>query len=514
MKWLMQEQFFGNIFRLSLMFLIFVFVASVLFFRIPYVPIAITIVIMIVVSFRNPFIGLRAVFLELFLNAHGHILSIQTPIVPFSLRMAVFVGFFIGYIGYLIHHKTRPQFQGKQVIIFLPLIFGVLFGILNGMFSQNPMDAFNDANAYFFLLYLIPIFSLSWDAKEKNALLQVLCAGALWNIFASLIILYVFTHFGEETLRAIYTLLRNMRLAEITQLDGSMYRVFMQTQLIPIAFGAFCLALLSIIKAKRDRLFICLVLSFVHAVAVLSFSRSFWIALVVTGSVLIACLFNFYGRTIRWSSLVGWTFLSGIISVFIQVSVIFFPIPSQRALRDDFTNAFRIRTESEDAAISSRWKLLKPMQEKITQNPFVGSGFGTKVMFATDDPRIRQIQKDGSLSTYAMEWGWLELWLKMGVLGPIGFLFIYFSFVKTFWIYKQTEQSWLGIGGIGALTFLFVTHIFSPYLNHPLGLGLILFLFIFLPEGTKVVVQAYPHILKETPLQTKQACPLVESEQS
>jgi len=100
---------------------------------------------------------------------------------------------------------------------------------------------------------------------------------------------------------------------------------------------------------------------------------------------------------------------------------------------------------------------------------------------------VRAINPDGMWTTTSMEWGWFELWIKMGILGPIGFLYAGYQLTKRFWVYTSTQQAWLGYGLIAGLIFIFGTHFFSPYLNHPIGLGYLLFLIPFLPVEKEVL---------------------------
>ena len=102
--------------------------------------------------------------------------------------------------------------------------------------------------------------------------------------------------------------------------------------------------------------------------------------------------------------------------------------------------------------------------------------------FETDDTRVRAISPDGTWTTSSMEWGWLELWIKMGILGPIAFLWIAYELIKHLWAYTKSDQAWLGYALVTGLIFLYGTHFFSPYLNHPIGLGYLLFLIPFLPN--------------------------------
>jgi hypothetical protein len=123
------------------------------------------------------------------------------------------------------------------------------------------------------------------------------------------------------------------------------------------------------------------------------------------------------------------------------------------------------------------------MWQKIQQAPILGNGFGASVTFTTDDPRARAIYTDGTWTTTSMEWGWLEIWMKMGILGPIGFLVLFFAFVRSALLYRAIEHTWMGTWILASLVFLFATHFFSPYLNHPIGLGTILLFWIFLPSN-------------------------------
>ena len=142
------------------------------------------------------------------------------------------------------------------------------------------------------------------------------------------------------------------------------------------------------------------------------------------------------------------------------------------------------------------------MVSTILEHPIEGSGFGTAVTFISDDPRVREISEDGSWSTVSMEWGWLEIWIKMGILAPLGFLYLFYMMTKRLLAYAWTDQAWLGIGLLSGLVFLYATHFFSPYLNHPIGLGFILFCIPFLPNKQKVAAQETETI--NVTLQTKQ----------
>jgi O-antigen ligase len=235
------------------------------------------------------------------------------------------------------------------------------------------------------------------------------------------------------------------------------------------------------------------------ATVFLSLSRSFWLAGIVGALVCVALvLFRARIPARTFFAGVGRGVFAKLAAALLLLIVLFFPYPHYRSgTFGGFASLFSSRTtDTADAAIDSRWKLLGPMREMISRAPILGYGFGQKVTFTTDDPRIRAQRPDGHYETFSLEWGWLELWLKMGLLGPLAFLFLFFRLAKGFFRETDGPQRWLAVGFLSALAMLAATHVFSPYLNHPIGLGFLLFAVAFLPEtkpspgkGTKVPVE-------------------------
>lgn len=433
---------------------------------------------------KEPMLGLLAVFLELFSNAHGHLISVDF-FFPISLRMLFFVGFFVGFAIHLARTKQRPFLHKQGLILLTPLVVAVVFGVWQGWMLQDPRQVFQDANAYLFLLYAIPILSIHWTAKHRYLLLQMLAAGTVWNILLSFGILYVFTHTGKEIVRVIYIVLRDMRLAEMTDLGSGVYRIFLQSQffVFPFFFLLVCLFMQSHLRTEKR--FLTVLFAPIMSIILLSLSRSFWIGLMGAGIVLGGWIIQQRTPRSQWLSFFFHGGSAVLLSVLLLVAVSLFPFPPQRIDRADLTEALRTRVQS-DVAVSSRWALLEPMMDRIAQHPILGSGFGAEVSFISEDPRVRESNPDGVWSTYAMEWGWLELWIKMGIFGPLAFLFYITQAIRALFDNQKPDQQWIGAGLAAGLIFLSLTHLFSPYLNHPIGLGFLLFVLAFLPQ-TRIV---------------------------
>lgn len=433
--------------------------------------------------------ALLLVFIELFSNPHGILLSHNIGGFSLTLRMSIFVGVMLGWGIGVLTKRYRLEHKRETAKIFYLLMLAAALGLIVGVLSRDPAVVFGDGNAYLYLFYLLPILSVEWTMIRRGELLQVLAAGAVWISALSLILLYIFTHFGESVLQVSYYFFRDLRIAEITSLGNGIYRVFIQSQVFTIIFG---LVLIAFTVFTNDRRRLVILESLMIATVILALSRSFWVGVIPAFVFLLILLWKQLTPSIKQIfRFTKASLLCVSLSVVIIAGVILFPIPSQDLTGSDLALTLKERTtDSDDVAITSRWKLLTPMVNKIFENPLTGHGFGATVTFVTDDPRVREIHHDGSWTTSSMEWGWLELWIKMGILGPAAFLYAAYELLKRLWAYRWTDQAWLGFGLMSGFVFIFATHFFSPYLNHPIGLGYLLFLVPFLPtkKPAEVVV--------------------------
>jgi O-antigen ligase len=133
---------------------------------------------------------------------------------------------------------------------------------------------------------------------------------------------------------------------------------------------------------------------------------------------------------------------------------------------------FGSRGSTTDAAAESRWNLLPVLVSKIKERPMLGSGFGATVTYPSKDPRILAQNPDGMYTTSAFEWGWLDHWIKFGILGIPFMAWLLVSIAMRIW--KLDEEKWLRAGFVASIVGMAALHVFTPYLNHPLGFGFLL----------------------------------------
>ncbi|MBI4435412.1 O-antigen ligase family protein, partial [Candidatus Uhrbacteria bacterium] len=360
-------------------------------------------------AFKKLDYALYLVFIELFSNPHGALLLADVGGFAVSMRMAIFGGVMLGWgIGYLAR-RYRPELKDGRAQIFLFVALAAALGFIIGVLSRDPVSVFKDGNAYLYLFYLLPILSVAWNHKHRHDLLQILAAGAIWAAAISFTILYIFTHFWVALLTPLYELVRDLRIAEVTDVGNGVYRVFVQSQMFTAIFGWFVLALTLTGEKRRWLMGLGAI---IIAIVLLALSRSFWVGLMPALLFIVVMLYKTarprLNAILRFT---GLSVLTAALGVALLFAIALFPVPDPSLAGGSLFDSLKDRTtETGDAGISSRWKLLSPMINEILASPLTGHGFGKAVTFETDDPRIRAISPDGTWSTTSMEWGWFELW--------------------------------------------------------------------------------------------------------
>ena len=455
----------GSILELPLLFLVVLFCSFLAWRRLP-------MAIFVAIS-------------EIMVGSHGHLLEASVSGFPLSLRSAIFVGVMSGWGIGLLARRYTPKFIWSRDLPWLVLFLAVNIGFVIGVGQHEFAKVFDDMNGYLTIGYLLPVISIIWDSKTKRQLLQVFAGSVAWISVMTLSLSFIFNHFPGKLLDPVYKFVRDSRLAEVTLQvyePNYFYRVFMPSQLfVVIACVVFLAMMLTLWRKERLPWSIKFAFIGAGATGLLSLSRSFALGF-IAGAVIIGLLALIIYR--REFKLIVWrTVLSVILAlgaILLAVSTVIFPLPT----RPDLTEAAFYKTSSSvgrSAGVASRWQLLDPLMAEIAKSPMLGSGFGTEVTYQSVDPRIIAETGDGKYTTFRFEWGYQDLWLKMGLLGLIAYLAYLVCISRAvIWTITAKENIWLPLGLGAGLIVLFVTHVFSPYLNHPIGIGYMIFILPFL----------------------------------
>ncbi len=424
------------------------------------------------VSIVRPEVALSALILEFLVGSKGAFFKLGADAQAdggHSLRVLMFVAFILGWLIWSLRFKTwktwPTHLKGRRIYFWLAV--GVIHAILIGWWNGN-VFLWADANAWVVWVLLLPALDLAQNRREKlkQVLYPAILVGLFWLPMKTLELLYDFSHGWFSVGGPVYLWIRRTGVGEITAMGEGAYRIFLQSQIYAIPVVIAVIAWLSFSRDQRlprwaKGLF---VLSFAEVIA--SLSRSFWIGL---AAGLLFLGINLLRRK-TWPPVQNIKILLGGsgLGVCLVIATVLFPWPAIQPAA--LWQMFAGRVQTNEAAGVSRWQLLPVLWQKIQEHPLRGSGFGATVTYQSQDPRAVQMT-GGKVTTYAFEWGWLDQWIKFGVFGVLLLCGLLGSLLRRVWLSQLPE--WMKVAIVTSVVSLAVIHIFTPYINHPLGILLI-----------------------------------------
>ena len=453
--------------------------------------------------------GLLILLAELFIGSKGYLFSYDYGGTLISLRMALFLVVMSAWLGKVvldwIDVSKAPKIElepwmkrgnAKSIYFYYSLLFlAIAWGLINGYLRHNGFEnLFFDFNGWVYFGIVFPfayVFKQNAESLEKflKNIFTVFTAAISWLSLKTLALFFIFSHEFSRTAEVIYQWVRVSGVGEITPTGGGFSRIFIQSQvyvvigmLVFAATGFYLLLQRQENNKTRKQQRKIIVLNYVGvifctATTLISLSRSFWVGLAV--ALLFFCFFVLLFFYREWKKLL----LHGMLLITVAalgfalvVGIAAFPYPSPGIFNAEvFTN--RISKLSGEAAVASRWNLLPILFSKIKKAPIFGEGFGAQVTYITQDPRILQQNPSGEYTTYAFEWGYLDIWLKLGLVGLLLYMVllvkIFVDGLKRLKLQASRLQKLTTIALLSGLAMLVVTNMFTPYLNHPLGIGYI-----------------------------------------
>ncbi|MFA6603519.1 MAG: O-antigen ligase family protein [Patescibacteria group bacterium] len=396
---------------------------------------------------------------------------------------------------------------------YLALLAVFAASAVNGILRGNQFDdVFFDANGYAYFA-LFPLFIEQLRDRELPARIAGLLAAAVTtSIIKALAVLYFFSHRIFVVASPLYTWVRDTRVGEITIMTGDFYRIFFQSFVFSLAaiFGLLLFAAAAGKEKDSGRTESLILGVFAATGLVMSLSRSFWFGGFVAVIALAILLARLRLPTAFWKRLALISAGTAIAAVALIVAVYSIPFPRKGA--DVAWASFlggRAFSVSGEAAANSRWVLLPELMKAGLRHPFAGSGFGTTVTYTTSDPRLLSTNPTGAYTTFAFEWGYHDLWIKFGLLGLA---------VYGWWLWRimrllaapldrtvqeavpdevQQKTALLAVALLTAMAAILATNVFSPYLNHPLGIGILMLLAGFGAQNSQKSISADAEIRPE-----------------
>ena len=486
---------FSKIFRLSLLLIFLAELLSLFGFLLPGFNTAAfggILVLVLILSIIKLDYGVYIALAELFIGSKGYLFALSAGGLTISIRIGIWLVVLSVWLARLLLNIVRNERQKSQPLFvylskqnflayFVILFIFIAWGLINGFLSHNNFsNIFFDANGWLYFAYLFPLYSIFKNNAERQLKIiwRIFLAACAWLSLKTFVLLFIFSHNSSGLARIIYHWVRDTGVGEITFVSGGFYRVFFQSHIYVLA--AFFIILLFIIKDyekikqvnKKIILNFCFLTIFL-AVNVLNFSRSNWVGLIFGLLVFILFVSKKYNwRTVLKSVFI--LFFAIALSLGLIIFIVKFPYPAPSGEFNAASLLSKRATQFRgEAGLSSRWSLYPDLWEKITTAPAMGRGFGTTVTYISSDPRVLEQNPSGEYTTYAFEWGWLDIWLKLGIFGLTIYIAIIIKII-IIGLSANKENSALKNGLAIGLCSLAVVSFFSPYLNHPLGIGYII----------------------------------------
>ncbi len=492
---------FNKIFKQTFLFIVLAELLSLCGYLLPdfnKIAFLIIVALTLILSLYKLEYGVWILLAELFIGSKGYLFFFDNIM---SIRIALWLIVMAVWAGKVISNWIRTKklniefFKSSYRNYFFILFLFIIWGIINGILQNNEFgNVFFDFNGWLYFLLVFPIYHVI-NKKFVNNILQIFTASVVWLSVKTFFLLFIFSHNMTGMIYEIYRWVRTSGVGEITQIEGGFYRIFFQSHVFAL-IGLFIFLLLlfdriknhkfkapnskqiqsakfqssKLIPQYKDNLILFSVFCFLFSTIIISFSRSFWVGLIF-GLFFCFFVFLFYYK-IGWKKILrfsGILFACAAISFLLIAAIVKFPYPSPTGGFSTFgLLSERASDISEGAAVSSRWNLLPELWKEIKKASILGQGFGSTITYISSDPRVLESSPTGEYTTYAFEWGWLDIWLKLGLFGLLAYLILIGKiFIDAI---KQKENTVIISLALGLL-IISVVSFFSPYLNHPLGIG-------------------------------------------
>lgn len=462
-----------------------------------------------ILSFKKLEYGVLIVLSELFIGGRGYLFSFNFLGFVVSLRLALFI---LVFLIWFFAYRSIDKYKFAKSNFFLPfalLTLLIIFAAGRGIyFGHNIKNIFFDLNGYLYFAFIFPVFDVVFKNEFVKKLLQSLIAGglvlSLLTIFmgfgfsflhpevqpgASGILAFEFekkaqtaqdiSHsvLAKEELKS-YALRRDMSeqkqseyrwsrdtgVGELAYISGRFFRFFSASQLYQvIIFGLILFyfkgQLLQKKLFKKETIWPTIILVFILISLIVSFSRSLWLG---TFTVFLFFLFSLpkkYSLKIIFAVL--------IILIVLTIGAKFLAPQIYKTVADRIFTIFQPQTQS---TAMTRMNILNSAFSAIKEHFILGGGFGKIITYESVIPGA-----SGILKVFTFEWQYLEIMLKLGILGLLAYLWLlYRIFAEKYRLKLSAEDNLITSALLAGLAGFIIINITTPYLNHPLGIGFLI----------------------------------------
>ncbi len=401
------------------------------------------------------------VLAELFLGGDGHMFEFF----GLSIRSALIMFFLFLWIVHAIAdqiHRKRAILPRPLLYIFIPFTFFVILAIAIGIHNGNsPLLIIQNIVPFLFFLTIIPMYHTFKDTRGQEFLIRLFIVFILGNALLS-VGTFIWYSSGLGMLQdGYYHWFRDIAGGKITNLGAGFFRIVLPEHLLLIP--AILLISSLIMRKEHHNLHWRVLLFSLLIILALDISRTFILALLI--GLLVLKYTHEWKKWLAVSAEVLFVF----VAIFTLVS--FMASGGQTIGWNVFGTRFEsIVQPSKEISADTRATLLTPIITEIEIHPWFGSGFGSVVTFL--NPLTNQY-----VTTPQFDWGYLQLWVELGIFGLISFLAISIVAIYRLMYHIQSLSDYhdFYVGLLAGVVAFLVMTVTMPALFHVFGTFFLVF---------------------------------------
>ncbi len=406
---------------------------------------------------------------ELLLGGSGQLLEFF----GLSIRTLLLISFILMFGAQsIIEHTLRNELYNKlrkystliiPVLIFsLFIILSILIGSSNG---HSPLNIYHDLVPLLYLLLIFPGITMLQSRESRDELLRLLTVYIFASMIFSIFNLFIFSTHTVLLHDSYYNWFRDVLNGKITNMGTGFFRIVLPEHLLIVPFMLIIGSLL--MRDERHHILWWMAVLCGSIILTINFSRTYLLAYIVSFFFL-----SYRHQVHKWVSVTLRTLLIGC-TVFILIQSI---ASGGSTIGIDvlFGKLSGIINPETEISTYTRSALLSPILNTISNNPLLGIGIGSSIIFINPTTHLLT-------QTTEYDWGLLEIIAEFGFLGLVSLMLIIVMTIIEL-IHKIRSVSShpdIYIGMIGALISLIIMSITSPAIFHLYGIVFLSFTIIF-----------------------------------
>jgi len=400
---------------------------------------------------------------EFFLGGAGHFLELF----GLSLRSMLtftFIGLWLVQHLALQSHRHKLHIKHTIFYLFIPFAIFVTIGIFLGLHHGHGFThVLRDAVPYSFFVLILPLAHHLKSKHSREYLTRLILVFLLGSALFSIITFFLYSSGIGALQDTFYHWYRDVAMGKITDMGLGFFRIVAPEHLLVVP-GVLLIASLLMRDEKHHkwwRMFLLLGI----IILVLNLSRTYLLALGIGLLVL-----KYKHTSLRWltvSTTIGTLTMVTFFGTSLLVS------GGQTLGLSMLSNRFgSITHPTTEVSTYTRIQLLPPITSMIQQHPVFGHGLGASLSFF-DQTKLSHVE------TTQFDWGYLELFVELGILGGLSYLIILLIGVFELNTKIRTAHDYQDfyVGLLAGLISLIIMHVTAPVLSHVLGVFLLVLIF-------------------------------------